>query len=154
TSPLNGIYVAWRFKTELEKFESMGVSQDLRGLKVLRIPARYMSETASEEEKQTYEAFQKALALLHKGEQSGIIIPSDTDENKERLFDFSLESVMGQSTYDVDKIITRYRKEMITGLLCQQLILGQDGSGSFALAESLESATSIVVNARLREIRD
>jgi len=154
TSPLNGIYVAWRFKTELEKFESMGVSQDLRGLKVLRIPARYMSESASEEEKETYEAFQKAMALLHKGEQSGIIIPSDTDENKNQLFDFSLESVMGQSTYDVDKIITRYRKEMITGLLCQQLILGQDGSGSFALAENLENATAIVVNARLREIRD
>lgn len=45
-------------------------------------------------------------------------------------------------------------KEIITGLLCQSLILGQDGSGSFALSESLEGATWTVVSARLREIRD
>jgi len=153
-SPLNGVYMAWRFKTELERFESMGVSQDLRGLKVLKIPARYMSEEASEDEKATYEMFTKAMALLHKGEQSAIIIPSDVSEEKVPLFDFKLESVMGQSTHNIHEIIGRYRKEIITGLLCQQLILGQDGSGSFALSESLEGATDTVIDARLREIRN
>lgn len=153
-SPLNGVYVAWRFKTELEKFESMGVSQDLRGLKVLKIPARYMSEEADEAEKQTYDAFQRQIANIHKGEQSGIIIPSDMDDQGKPMFDFKLESVMGQSTYNVHEIISRWRKEIITGLLCQQLILGQDGSGSFALAEQLQGATGAVIDARLREIRD
>lgn len=154
TSPLAGVYIAWRFKTELEKFESMGISQDLRGMKVLKIPARFMSENASPEEKETYEAFKTAMALVHKGEQSGIIIPSDTDSNKNPYFNFELKSVMGQSTYDVNQIIGRWRKEIITGLLCPQLILGQDGSGSFALASSLETLTDTVVSARLREIRD
>lgn len=108
TSPLNGVYTAWRFKTELEKFESMGVSQDLRGLKVMKIPSRYMSSEATEEEKSTYLMFQRQLANVHKGEQSGVIIPSDMEDNAP-LFDFSLESVMGQSTYNVHEIIGRYR---------------------------------------------
>lgn len=154
TSPLNGVYVAWRFKTELEKFESMGISQDLRGLKVLKIPSVYMSEDANDDQKATYDMFAKGIAALHKGEQSALIIPSDVDESKTPLFDFKLESVMGQSSYDVDAIIGRYRKEIITGLLCQQLILGQDGSGSFALSESLEGATDTVIDARLREIKN
>lgn len=153
TSPLNSVYTAWRFKTELEKFESIGISQDLRGLKVMKIPAKYMREDASEDEKETYRLFQTQLANVHRGEQSGIIIPSDTDDGQP-LFDFKLESVMGQTTYNVHEIIGRYRKEIITGLLCQSLILGQDGSGSFALSESLEGATWTVVSARLREIRD
>lgn len=34
------------------------------------------------------------------------------------------------------------------------MILGQDGSGSFALADSLQGATNAVIDARLREIRD
>ena len=153
TSPLNSVYTAWRFKTELEKFESIGVSQDLRGLKVMKIPARYMTDNATDEEKETYRLFQIQLANVHRGEQSGIIIPSEVDDGHP-LFDFKLESVMGQTTYNVHEIIGRYRKEIITGLLCQSLILGQDGSGSFALSESLEGATWTVVAARLREIRD
>lgn len=110
TSPLKGVYVAWRFKTELEKFESVGISQDIRGLKVFKIPARYMREDATEDEKLTYKVCQDTLTLLHKGEQSGVIIPSDVDfETNSPLFDFKLESVMGQSTYDINEIIGRYR---------------------------------------------
>lgn len=107
TSPLNGVYVAWRFKTELEKFESTGISQDLRGLKVFKIPARYMSETATEDEKATYEAFKAMLRGLHNGEQSGVIIPSALDQNGKDLFSFELMSVMGQNAFDINVIINR-----------------------------------------------
>ena len=38
TSPLNSVYTAWRFKTQLEMYESTSIAQDLRGLKVIKIP--------------------------------------------------------------------------------------------------------------------
>lgn len=154
TSPLSSVYTAWRFKSELEKHESMGVSQDLRGLKVVKIPARYLSDSASEEERATADVFRDMIRGLHSGEQSGVLIPSETDDKGNSLFDFDLKSIMGQATHDIDAIIGRYRKEIITGILCPQLILGQDGSGSFALSESLGGVTDTVVGARLREIRD
>ena len=154
TSPLNGVYVAWRFKGELERYESTAVGQDLRGLKVFKIPARYMSDSASEDEKATYEEFKKMLRGLHNGEQSGVIIPSALDQNGKELFSFELMSVMGQAQFDIDKIITRFRKEIVTGILSPQLIIGQDGSGSFALSESLENITDTVVGARLTELKD
>lgn len=154
TSPLNSVYVAWRYKTELEKHEAISVSQDLRGLKVIKIPPRYLSKDATPEEVETREHFQEILRSLHKGEQSGLLIPNINDDTGKPMFEFQLMSVMGQVANDVDKIITRWRKEIITGIMAPQLILGQDGSGSFALSESLESVTNIVIESRLQEIKD
>lgn len=154
TSPLNSVYIAWRFKTELEKHESMGIAQDLRGMKVIKIPPRYLSEDASEEDKKTAEYFREILRSLHAGEQSGILLPNAFDENGNSLFEFNVVSVLGQQAHDINAIIGRYRKEVITGILNPQLILGQDGSGSFALADALGKVTATVVDARLKEIRD
>lgn len=50
-SPLKACWAAWKYKTSLEEFEAMGVSSDMRGLKVLYIPPRYMAEDASSEDK-------------------------------------------------------------------------------------------------------
>lgn len=50
-SPLRDCYTAWRFKRALEEFESMGVSQDMRGLKLLYLPPRYLDPNASPEDK-------------------------------------------------------------------------------------------------------
>lgn len=52
SSPLASAWLAWKYKSSLEQFEATGVSQDLRGLKVLYIPPRYMAEDASPEDKE------------------------------------------------------------------------------------------------------
>lgn len=154
TSPLNAVYMAWRFKQSLEEYESISIANDLRGLKVFKIPPRYMSESASEDEKTTYEIFKKMLKGLHMGDQSGVIIPNAYDENGKPMFDFEVVSVLGQSAHDLNGVVERYKKAIITGILNPQLVLGQDGSGSFALAQSLSEITNTVIEARLKEIRD
>ena len=126
----------------------------MRGLKVLKIPPRYLSEDASPEEKQTREVFEKILATLHIGEQSGIMIPMAYDENSKPLFDFEVKSVLGQSAHNVNEVITRYKKEIVVGLMAPHLTLGQDGSGSFALADALNAVSNVVIEARLKEIKD
>jgi hypothetical protein len=153
-SPLNSVYVAWRYKTELERQESLGVATDVRGLKVIYIPPQYLSESASEEEKQTAEYFKKALSSIHTGEQSGILLPQAFDDNNNKLFEFEVKSVMGTASHDINQIINRYKKDIVVGLLAPMLTIGQDGSGSFALAEVLQNITTTVVEARLVEIRD
>lgn len=153
-SPLNNVYMAWRYKSEFEKQESLGVASDVRGMKVIYIPPQYMSESATGEEKETYKMFQRALALMHSGEQSGLILPMAYDENGKPMFQFEVKSVLGQSTYNVSDIIGRYRKEIVSGLMTPGMIIGQDGSGSFALSEALENITATIVEARLVELRD
>lgn len=153
-SPLNSVYIAWRFKTELERTESVSIANDLRGLKVFKIPPRYMSDSATEEEKATYEVFKQMLRGMHNGEQSGVIIPSAYDDQGKSLFDFDVISVMGQATNDLNQVILRFKNDIVTGILNPHLVIGQSGGGSFALAESLEKISKTVVDARLKELRD
>lgn len=155
TSPLNAVYMAWRFKTALEQHESTSIAQEVRGLKEIKIPSRYLSEDATDDEKATVAHFQKILSLMHRGENSGILIPSDIDSQSGKpMFEFNVKSVMGQVAHNINDIIGRYKKEIVTGILAPQLTIGQDGSGSFALADSLKDITRVVIGARLKEIRD
>lgn len=153
-SPLNHCYVAWRYKSELEKFESLGISQDLRGLKVLYLPPQYLSEDASPEDKAVREYYERGLSMLHKNEQSALILPQIHDDKGNKLFEFELKSVMGQKAHETDTVIQRFKKEIVTCLMASQLVLGQEGGGSYSLAESQSSISQMVIDARLIEIRD
>lgn len=154
-SPLASCYVAWKYKTELEKFEGTGVANDARGLKHLKLNPRYMDPNASPEDKAVYAYYQNMMRNLHMGEQSGIITPSLKDDNgAEMIAEFELLGVSGSKAYDVSKIISRYQKEIITSLMASQLILGQDGGGSFSLAESLQGISDMAIESKLIEIQE
>lgn len=154
-SPLASCYTAWKYKAELEKYEATSVASDMRGFKVLKLNPRYMDPNASTEDKAVYEYWKQVMRNVHVGEQSGLIIPSLKDENGEEMIaDFNLLSITGQKSYDVDAIIKRYKNEIITTLMASQLILGQDGGGSFSLAESLNGISQMAIEARLIEIKE
>lgn len=152
TSPLDAVYTAWRYKVELERFESTGVSQEMRGFKVIKIPPRYMADDASDEEKKTLETFKDILRSIHNGEQSGVLLPQQWDDNGKPLFEFEVKSVMGTNTHDINAIIQRYKKEIVSGILAPLMMSGQEGGGSFSLSESLKDITDVVISARLKEI--
>lgn len=154
-SPLASCFVAWKYKTELEKLEGTGAAGDVRGLKVLKLNPRYMDPNASEEDRLVYSHWQNILRNLHMGEQSGVIVPSLKDENGEEMIaSLELLGVSGSKAYDVSAMISRYQKEIITSLMASQLILGQDGGGSFSLAESLQGISDMAIEAKLIEIQE
>ena len=86
-------------KLNLKKFESMGISNDLRGFKVIKIPPRYMADDASEDEKKTLEIFKEILRSIHNGEQSGVLLPQQWDENGKPLFEFDVKKYYGASLH-------------------------------------------------------
>lgn len=153
-SPLVGAHKSWKYKTAFEEMEATGVVQEVNSLKVLYIPAKYMAEDATEEDKEAYRQFQTALNKMHYGESSGIILPLLTDERGNRFFDLDVKSTSGSSNFDIDAIIKRYTLECLTSLFADILSLGQSGGGSFSLAESKMSVIETVVKSRLNEIRD
>lgn len=92
---------------------------------------------------------------LHVGRESGVILPQVfAADGKEGLFKFEVISVTGSKAYDIDKIISRYKNEIITALYATSLVAGQEGGGSFALSESLIEIKDKLIESKLEEIRD
>lgn len=153
-SPLKDCYIAWRFKKALEEFESQGISSDLRGMKVLYLPPRYLDPDASPEDKAVAEYYQRGLTMLHKNEQTAMILPMYRDEKGNKMFELELVSISGQKAYDINAVIGRFKKEIVTTLMAGHLILGQEGGGSYSLAESMSGVSQMVIRTRLQEIAD
>lgn len=153
-SPLKDCYIAWRFKKALEEFESQGISSDLRGMKVLYLPPRYLDPDASPEDKAVMEHYQRGLTMLHKNEQTAMILPMYRDEKGNKMFELELVSISGQKAYDINAVIGRFSKQIVTTLMAGHLILGQEGGGSYSLAESMSGVSQMVIRTRLQEIAD
>lgn len=154
SSPLKSVYRAWRYKQSFEEYEATQVAKDARGLKVLYLPPQYLSPDASPEDKAVYEFYQRGISSLNNNEQTALILPMFRDEKGNKMFELDVVSVMGTQSNDINEIINRLKKEIITGLSAAQLILGQDGGGSFSLAESLDGVTKMIVNERLTQIAE
>lgn len=155
TSPLNSVWESWKYKKAYESSEAQGCAADLHGFKVLYIPPQYMSPTASAEDAAVYEHYKKIMRNVHIGKESGLILPQLIDSDSgEGYFKFEVVSVTGQKSFDVNQIIERYKREILTALYADFLVSGQNGGGSYALAESKLSLAQMVIESKLEEIRD
>lgn len=154
-SPLKKAYFAWKYRSIIEEQEAIGISRDMVGMPIIKIPPRYMSEDATPEEKAIYEHYQRIIRNIHNNEQAGIVLPQAHDpESRQPLFDFELMGVQGGKQYDTDKIIKRWDNKILTLLFADFLKMGQDQVGSFALAGAKTNLMSMAVEARLQEIAD
>lgn len=153
-SPLVGAWESWKYKKSLEQVEAQGIAQDIHGFKVLYIPPRYMAEDASDSDKETYEIYKNMMRNIHVGKQSAMILPQVLDENGNEYFKFDVVDVSGSKSYDSSAIIQRYSYEILTALTADFLVLGQSGSGSFALSENKMSVSETAIESKLIEIQD
>lgn len=154
-SPLKRAYFAWKYRSVIEEQEAIGISRDMVGMPVIKIPPRYMSEDATPEEKAIYEHYQRIIRNIHSNEQAGLVLPQAHDpESRQPLFDFELMGVQGGKQYDTDAIIKRWDNKILTLLFADFLKMGQDQVGSFALAGEKTTMMAMAVESRLREIAD
>ena len=141
-SPLNHCYDAWVEKKLVEHYEVVGVSKDFGGLVVIRVPSELIErandpvrypDAASE-----YKQLQEDASNLQQGKSTHIVLTSDTDEVcKKYLYDLELRGIEGGGKqYSTENIINQKRKSIYNVFGAGFLLLGQNGSGSNALAGS------------------
>lgn len=152
-SPLKAAWGSWKYRTQLQIDEAIGVQRDLNGCPVMYIPAAYMSPDAKPEEKAVYEAAQRQVRNYQKNEQSGFVMPAVFDEiSKQRLFSIEPLEVKGSTSHNTNEIIQRYNLEILTMLFADILVMGQSSTGSFALSGSKTNLVEMAVERRLKEI--
>lgn len=154
-SPLKAIWILWRYRKELEKIQAIAAARDLEGIPKLTMPSSYMSDTARADQKALFEMFKSIAANFHQNAQAGLVWPSDVDEHtKQKLFDIELLTSDGGGKQQIEATINRINSQILMCLGADILALGSNGQGSFSLADAKTSLTALMLDYRLREIRD
>lgn len=153
-SPLSNCYLAYRFRKELEEIEAVGYSKNINGVPIVWLHPKYMADDASESDQAVYSYYKKMVRNLQMNEQTGIIMPLMYDEGRNKMFDFELLSVDNTTAQHIAAAITRYDNKILTSLFADVMRLGQDGVGSYSLADAKTNLLAMGIEARLKEIQD
>lgn len=152
-SPLKAAWGSWKYRTQIELDEAIGVQRTLNGIPAYYLPPEYMSPDADDGKKAVYEEVKRQIRNFQRNEQSGFVIPNVYDQHsKQRLFSLEPLEVKSGNQYNTTDIIRRYDLKILTTLLADVLTLGQEGSGSFSLSENKTALMQMALEARLREI--
>ena len=144
-SPLAHCYTAWMEKRLIEEYEVIGISKDLGGIVVLRVPSKLIEQANDQatypDAYAEYQALQTNTADLHAGKSSFIVLTSDSDQNTKKYFyDFELKGIDGNGKqYDTSSVINQKRTSIYNCFGTGFLLLGQDSVGSYNLSSSATS---------------
>jgi len=130
-SILRGAYVPWVRKKTVEEAEGRAAIR-AAGLVVMRLPSEVISDASYQTE---YTAWKTLAANLASDRQGAIIMPSDVDPEKGTpRYDVDYVVADGRRRGDMTTIIERIDKRIVTTVLADFLLLGQQSVGSFALS--------------------
>ena len=135
-SILRNAYRPWHFKRNIENIEGIGIERELAGLPIMRAPAEIMAVDASNEERAMHESIKNIVVNIRRDEQAGVVLPSTRDESGHLLYDIELLSSNGGKMFDTNKIIDRYRNEILSTVIADFITLGQGVAGTQALAQT------------------
>ena len=159
-SPLNGCYRAYKELSLISAYEVTGVSKDLSGVLVLRVPTDIINKAAedsSSDEAKSLQALQRNAANVNAGDQSYILLGSDTIDGSgtgKYSYDMSLQGVEGGSkSYRTTELIQERKKQILDSLGAGFLNLGNDGVGSYALSTGKQSLHAFFMERHLMFIK-
>ena len=148
-SIMRSAYLPWYYGKRLAEIEAIGVERDLTGLPIAHVPAKYLSATATAEDRATLAMFKRMVRDTTRGEQEGFVLPLAYDANNNPLFKFELLTTGGRRAFDTTGIINRYDQRKAMTVLADFILLGHEKVGSFALSGNKTDLFRIAVTAFL-----
>jgi hypothetical protein len=130
TTPLRVAYDAWYYKRNIQKIEAIGIERDLAGMPIMYIPGSDITNNTL-----VYQAAQQIVTGIRNDSQSGVVMAGDRDQGGNRYQELVLLSTGGTRSFDTDIVTRRYSNEIVTTFLANVMRTGQDGIGSYALAD-------------------
>lgn len=152
---LRNAYRPWFYKKRLEEIEGIGVERDLAGLPVAKVPHDYLSAKKGTDKAKMVDAFRKMVRSVRRDEQEGIVIPAAYDQDtKQPLFDFNLLTSGGSRSFNTSEIIQRYEQRMLMTVLADFIMVGHEGTGSYALHTDKSGLFRASINSIAQAIAD
>jgi hypothetical protein len=148
---------SWYLKKNIEDIEAIGVERDLAGIPIMRVPENVLlGSDADAVSARDY--YKQVITNIHRNQDEGIILPSTLyppeDGGPGLMYDIQLLGPSSQRQFMTGDIINRYNKMIAMTVLADFLMLGQDQTGSYALAETRNDIFSLSITAILDSIAE
>lgn len=128
-SILRNAYRAWYFKKRIQEIEGIGIERDLAGLPMLKAPENVDIWNNEDETMVMYRKYAETMVQnVRRDSTEGIVIPAG--------WEFSLLTGGSKRNFDTGAVIERYDKRISMTVLADFIMLGHEGVGSYAMANS------------------
>jgi hypothetical protein len=158
-SVLDSVWTLWKEKKAISNYQNIGISKNLSGVLKIEVPSEDLAAAATDPTgavAQSIKILSKNAALSHRGENTFLMLPSDTfDAGSIKKYNATLMGVEGgTSNIDLSNILNTKNKDILDCFGCGFITLGNDGGGSFSLAETKTNAFAILLQEHLFFIED
>lgn len=151
-SILRNAFVSYFHKKRIAESEAIGAERDLAGMPIFYLPSEMFDPSADADIVAQLAKYQDVIENIKQDEQAGLLLPGDRDKDGHRIVEFELAGTGSRRLIDTDKIIKRYDVAIARTVLADFLMLGHQGTGSFALSSDKTELFSTALGAWLKSI--
>lgn len=146
-SLLRNAYRSWFFKKHFEEIEGIGIERDLAGFPVLTAPENL--DLWNEEDPKMVKMRGDAEALVasvRRDSEEGMLLPHG--------WELKLLTSGSSRQIDIGSTIDRYDNRIAITMLSDIILIGNNRTGSFALADTKQSLLAAALQAQVSNIAD
>ena len=140
-SILRTAYRSYYFKRRIQEIEGIGIERDLAGLPVIS----FTSPDVEVDEKAVGQ-YQRIVSSVRRDAVEGLVLPYGVE--------LKLLTSGGGRQFDTNGIIKRFNNGMLTSVMADFLILGQNDTGSYALSSDKTRIFAMAIATYLKIIAD
>lgn len=146
-SLLRNAYRPWFFKKHFEEIEGIGIERELAGFPVLIAPENVDLWNEEDPRMVTLKATAEALvASVRRDSEEGLLLPYG--------WELKLLSSGSGRQINIGETIERYDNRIAITMLSDIILIGNNKTGSFALADTKQSMLAAALQAQLQNIAD
>lgn len=146
-SLLRNAYRSWFFKKHFEEIEGIGIERDLAGFPVLTAPENLDLWNDEDPKMVKMRADAEALvASVRRDSEEGLLLPHG--------WEIKLLTSGSSRQIDIGETIQRYDTRIAMTMLSDIIMIGNNGTGSFALADTKKSLLAAALQAQVSNIAD
>lgn len=151
-SLLRGMYRPWHFKKRLEELEGLIIERDGAGTPKVTVPAAWLAESASADEKAQVATLRAVGEGLRADRYQCIVTPAEEDAGGKTGITVGLMSSPGGRAVPTDPVIQRWSKQLLQAALSEIIELGMGNVGSWALEKGKSNHIVMAVDAVLAKV--
>lgn len=146
-SMLRNAYRSWFFKKHFEEIEGIGIERDLAGFPVLTAPEGLDLWNDSDSNMVRLKAdAEKLVASVRRDGEEGILLPHG--------WELKLLTSGSSRQINIGETIERYDNRIAITMLSDIILIGNNRTGSFALADTKQSLLAAALQAQVSNIAD